>query len=77
MSLLHNGRLSPTFTSLQDLDKEDDHTLSAPVRPDAIAALMSAQAAESEAKQQLEKRKADVLRKQHGFCAEGQEGDNY
>lgn len=61
----------------QDLDKEDDHSICAPVRPDSIAALMSAQTAETEVKFQVEKRKADVLRRKHGFCAEGQEGDNY
>lgn len=62
---------------MQDLDKEDDHSICAPVRPDAIATLMSAQTAETEAKVQVERRKADVLRRKHGFCAEGQEGDNY
>ncbi|UZJ51140.1 hypothetical protein CBS101457_000460 [Exobasidium rhododendri] len=55
-----------------DLDKEDDQSICAPVRPEAISMLMSARTAETEARIQAEKRKADVLRRKHGFCAEGE-----
>lgn len=48
-----------------------------PVRPEVIPQLVQARKVDREAKAAIEKRKAEILRTQHGFCEEGQEGDSY
>lgn len=65
---------------MQDLEAEDEipPAIAAPLPPAALPQLLAAREAEAELRAKNEAKKAEVLRKQQGFCADKSgDGDMY
>lgn len=62
----------------QDLDVEDEpHPAAVPLPPQALPQLLEAHKADVAVRKTSDARKAEVLRREKGFCPEGAEGDTY